>query len=248
MENIELARKITQLLNNTEVAEAHKNTFLSQLSIGQISTDEWKTFLIERFIIAEGFVGLLGRGIELSQRDGLVEVEQALVQNLQDETGVTEDGLFDESLAHSTWRQDFLRALSLNDSASQNSASSPGVRVYSETVQSLLKQEKTFVVIGAILFLESHIPHEFLHIQKGMEISFPDVFRLNDQDSEENRQYKKQARQYIDDHILHDASAHYPDLLRAVTDSIRGVEDLQDLTRGINIIAKAKIDFYISRD
>jgi hypothetical protein len=111
-------------------------------------------------------------------------------------------------------------------------------------LEGLIASTNVYLLIGAILALKVSIPAEFKRIQKARDAIFPEVFVDRHDDSEEVKLTKHRARLYIDDHIIHDAQRHYPDLLAAIKVVTLTAEAYDYVLAGMNTIKNAKQVFY----
>lgn len=147
-------------------------------------------------------------------------------------------------LSHGTWRKDFYAALGVDDAMLKTVFAKEETCEYSEVLRGLIRENDPVVMAGALMVLEGTIPREFARIKRGRDISFPDIFLDQTGDSEEMRKRKVRARLYIDDHIVHDAQSHYPDLLRVMEKYAASSEGRCRIEKGAVAIAEAKKRFY----
>lgn len=199
--------------------------------------EQWKQFSVERYTAASDFVELLRTGIETAKNLGDTEFAQTLQANLNDELGIDAKGVQHESANHETWRKNFYRAIGVSDSALAEHKTHPeawleGTRRYHEEVKKLIEEKNVLVIAGALFALEATIPTEFQKIQAGRDRRFP---HLTDDE-----------RLYIDNHIEHDKSSHYPDLQRALVKYVHNADAFNEIQRGIETIMDAKGEFYAS--
>ncbi len=194
-----------------------RHVFLARLRRHELSRAQFLTFTIQRHALAAGFVELLMVGVRNAPT---LELKQILEQNLADETG---NG--NPALAHSQWRADYLRALGV---AGLTVEPIEGVTQYECAARNLMNGSAAEIA-GAILALERSIPPEYRCIQRNRDALFPAL--------------DANARLYLDDHIVHDTHAHYPDLLRAVHTS--GLDHATVVT-GAQTVMRARIEFYNS--
>src|SRR3989338_5773463 len=196
---------LTQLIKHlNEVTEdvVLNNNFLAAMKEGRVSQDAWRTFAIQRYLSTTVFEDTLRAAIRGAQKIEDKQLEKALQENLNDETGIGKDGVQDLAHAHRTWRRDFYLALGVLDEQAKNTKPFPGTKSYMDAMAKLTREGDALACAGALLAVERLIPQEFERLQKGRDAAFHDAFANN-----------PKARLYIDDHIIHDATSHYPDLL-----------------------------------
>lgn len=233
------SEKIIADLNNAR-ATITSAQILSYLESGDASPDVWRAFGVQRALAAVPFEELLKAGIQKAETHP--QIQRALQQNLNDEIGVTASGQVANELSHATWRKDFYTALGISEDELMSAAPHPATTEYFNRLREV-ENENCFVISGAILAFEFSIPLEFKKMQTGRNKTFPEIFVAADSDSPEVRESKLRACKYIDDHIVHDAQAHYPDLLKAIEASIDTEEQLQDVLRGARAITMTKANF-----
>lgn len=207
---------------------------LHRISRGELTRTEMQAFVLQRHILAEGFVSLLETTIRAIDD---VHLQDCIAQNLGDETG---RGIKTDS--HATWRANYLHALGLDPPFTALPLA--GTTTYNETLDELISSSNAFKCAGAVLLLERTIPPEFNRIRRGLEKLFPNTFRLQSSDSEIERATKMRARLYLVDHERHDAAAHEPDLRRVLTRF--GGSAHESIVRGAELVAAAKVTFYDS--
>jgi len=231
-------REDTEAIINNPVLEAVEN--------GNLTQDEWREFAKQRYLAARHFEELLKAGIQKAQEIGDQELVEALSSNLRDEEGINAQGQPLQTGSHEKWRQDFYNALGLDDHALSSAEPFEGTVAYDSTLRQLIDKEDVHTVAGALLIQEYSIPEEFKHIQVGRDRTFPAEFVIKEGDTREQRRQKGFARLYIDHHIAHDATSHYPDLERAISKYAADPESLAKIMKGMEIIRTAKQKFYES--
>ncbi len=238
---IELKEAIQKQLSVARQEIIGANPFLQSLHL--LTPQEYITFAKGRYQAASGFEELLKAILFLAQKSQLLEISAAVQRNLNDEQGITEEGIINHELAHSTWREDFYSALGICLNDLKKEATNAGSKSYQLAMLSIIQSHSLWQMVGALLALEATIPAEFQRIQKARDKLFPKTFIINNDDSAASKARKYRARRYLDDHIVHDAHAHYPDLLQAILKEMPP-EQLSSLIKGIQQITKAKIAFY----
>jgi len=235
---VKLVKEATREFVNNEVLDAIKS--------GEFSREQWQTFAKQRYLAALSFENLLESGIVEAKRTGDTQLEETLQSNLNDELGVDESGEKVSEKAHETWRRDFYEALGVSEQDLKKSKAFNGTKTYSQTLENLIKNGDSLEIAGALLILEGSIPAEFKKIQEGRDKTFPDAFVDKLDDSEEIKERKARARLYIDDHIAHDSSSHYPDLIRALEKYVFNPDAFTRIKQGVEKIKDAKKEFYSS--
>ena len=214
-----------------------KNPTLEAIEDGKLTDEQWKQFSVERYTAARDFVELLKTGIETAEKLGDTELAETLQANLNDELGIDAKGIQREKANHETWRKNFYRAIGVLDAVLNDHKMHPkkwleGTSRYHETVKELIAEGNAFAIAGALFALEATIPTEFQKIRAGLNRQFPN---LTDDE-----------RLYIDSHIAHDASSHYPDLKRALVKYVHDADAFKEIQRGVKTIMGAKGEFYAS--
>ncbi len=231
-------REITERMIDNPVLDAVESGILTQ--------DEWREFAKQRYLAARHFEALLKAGIQKAQDAGGQELVEALASNLRDEEGIDKDGKALPTGSHEKWRQDFYNTLGLDGHVLSSAEPFEGTRQYDVTLKELVDNGNLLTVSGALLLQEYSIPEEFKRIRTGRDLTFPDQFVLQPTDPSEMRRQKGFARLYIDHHIAHDATSHYPDFERAIVKHAGNPEALAKLFGGMNVISEAKKKFYES--
>lgn len=243
-------KKAAQTLINL-VKEGNKqfvdeNPVLDAIQSGQASVDFWKTFAIQRSIAARLFEDLLKAAIQAGQRVEDKPLVQALQANLNDELGIDEQGAQHIEKAHHTWRKDFYRALGISELELETTEPSRGTKAYHRILQMLIASGDAYKMAGALLVWEGTIPHEFNKIKIGRDLTFKQIFVDAPGDTGALRDQKAKARLYIDDHITHDASSHFPMLFKALEPHTSSWGEMRRIKQGAKLIIKAKKAFYQS--
>ena len=231
-------KEITERIINNPVLDAVEN--------GELTPDEWREFAQQRYLAALHFEELLEAGIKKAQEMQDQELAKALADNLRDEQGINRYGQPLATGSHEKWRQDFYNALGLDSHALSSAEPLDGTKEYDATLKQLIDNEDTLTIAGALLIQEYSIPEEFKRIKVGRDLTFPAQFVTTDSDTPEQRRKKQAARLYIDHHIGHDATKHYPDLERAISKYSVDPESLAKIMRGMEIISNAKQRLYES--
>lgn len=212
---------------------------LDILAQGKLPKEDWIIFAVQRYLAASHFEKLLEAG--LSKAESGSPLALALQNNLNDEHGDNEEH------SHATWRKDFYNTIGATEQVIQKSVLLEGTQFYFDELTKIA-QENVLKIAGALLVLEFTIPYEFKKIQLGRDKTFENEFIDKLNDSEKLKLKKAKARMYIDDHILHDARSHYPELLSALEPYLTNHDDYVQIKEGIVWVTNAKQKFYESLD
>ncbi len=221
-----------------------RQPLLGRIQRGELTVEQWKSFAEQRYLSSLPFERLLRSGITRAEERGDRELQSVLQKNLNDELGIVEGGIQDSERSHETWRIRFYTALGLDQERLAKATPSTGTRVYTATLNTLIEDGTLGEIVGALLVLEGSIPTEFKKIKDGRDKTFKDVFSEQSTDSKDARRIKADARLYLDDHIIHDASRHYPDLLKALGNYSMDLTVLDQIRTGGDRVIAAKEVFY----
>ncbi len=205
---------------------------------------QWRIFAEQRYVAARPFDALLLAGIQAVEKAHDIELQRALQANYHDEMGIDERGTEHPKHSHEQWRRDFYGALGIDDEAFSRAIPLEGTREYVAALEDLMREGDYLKTAGALLVLEATIPTEFKQVKRGRDAAFPDVFVDTNLDTDEDRLRKKRARMYIDDHILHDAASHYPNLLSALLKYEADPAAFDRIQTGATRVTEAKKKFY----
>lgn len=208
-----------------------------------LSRAQFKLYAAQRACVATNFIGLVHRGAQLARLAGDMGLAAALQSNLDDEAGIGADGIADPDRNHRNWKIAYLNALGL----SADMAGFPLLDGTQAHVDTFLDQERNgtgLVIAGMILSLENIIPLEYRAAQIARDHLFPEIFCPSEADTDAIRAGKRRAREYIDDHIVHDARSHFPDLLAALVKYEDDLTALAQLQHGIDIVNACRKNFY----
>lgn len=240
---METSTTLIQRLNEMTTALA-AHPVLAIIGSDALSPDEWRQFAVQRYLSAMIFESLLDTAITKAAKASDTALVAALTKNQDDELGMDAEGNFDKTAAHAAWRRDFYDALGIDDDLLNAHVVSPAVKAYIEIIRSVIASGEYLVMSGALLALERFFPLEFRAMQQGRDTVFADVFLDQPADDEAKKSWRARARLYLDDHILHDANAHYPDLLKALQPHTANDADMARLLAGIDAVQRAKEAFY----
>jgi len=219
------------------------NQVIRRLSRKGLSREQYLLFAAQRGSIATNFNSLLDRGVELAKQIGDSKLEDALQSNLNDELGYNSEGRINPDLAHKKWKIDYLAALGI---AADHPNFKPlkATKSHVDTFLALEEGGNVFNIAGALLYSENIIPVEYRAATNSRDYLFPEIFCITDRDSDVQVLNKEKARRYMDDHILHDAQSHFPDLLRALETYESDVDVFQDIKKGVDLVDCARKKFY----
>lgn len=235
---------LISLINKSGEAFLRDNPFLDKLENGDLSKEEWRQFATQRYLAALPFKRLLKACEEAATKAGDSQLAEVVDDNLKDETGVDANGDFHTDLSHAEWRKDFYHALGIDDASLESASATEGTKEYEASLEGLIEKDDPVVMAGALLALEGTIPREFSRMKRGRDVTFPDAFVAQESDSNEERAQKARARLYLDDHITHDAQAHYPSLLGALEKYAASDSGRKKIEIGVQMITAAKKRFY----
>lgn len=220
------------------------NNLLERLQTGELTKEQWRTFAVQRHLAAIPFEDLLREGIAGAEQQGYPELAEVLKRNLHDETGMDDQGVQHEELAHNTWRRNFYTRLGITGAELERASATMGTKAYIDILEGIVKSGDPLVIAGALLVLEATIPTEFRKMKEGRDKTFRESFVDMEGDDDATRDTKARARMYLDDHILHDATAHFPDLLHALEQPTLTEDELDRIKAGARLITEAKKTFY----
>jgi|GEM_PF-2207643 len=213
------------------------------LSRKLLDQTQYKLYAAQRAYVATNFIRLVDKGAQLARSIGDFELAEAFQSNLNDELGVGPDGKRYEELDHRVWKTNYLLALGLK-------ADLKGFPLLSETrahVNAFLEIEATGTLLniaGTILSLENIIPLEYRAAVSSRDHLFPEIFCISPNDDAQTRQKKEIARQYLNDHIIHDSKSHFPQLLQALLKYEGDAKAMEELRAGIDIVNIHRKRFY----
>lgn len=215
---------------------------LGTIESGAISREGLKNFLIQQIVATKSFLSLFE--ILVAQRQ-FPELQAAAASNFRDETGMDVDGNYHAELAHSTWRKNFYQQIGIAEEQIDRAEPTPGTKAYFDAIAELVSEGDIGKVAGALLFFEGVIPRQFNSFKKGRDTLFRTECVDADDDTAVQRETKQAARLYLDDHIVHDAQCHFPDLLNALSIATQSSEEfLEKVKLGIAAAKIARKKFY----
>jgi pyrroloquinoline quinone (PQQ) biosynthesis protein C len=235
--------KLKDYVISENKAVVRDNVVLAALREKTLDCAQFKLFAAQRAYVATNFVRLVKKAMEMALAVGDTELAAALRANLDDELGIGPDGLVNPELNHLNWKIVYLDALGLEADVS----GFPLLEATRAHVDAFLEQEERgtlFSIAGTLLSLENIIPLEYRSAVIARDHLFPDIFCDEDKDTDDMRRQKQRARQYLDDHILHDSKSHFPDLLRALLKYECDPFAMAELKRGIDVVNTFRQRFY----
>lgn len=215
---------------------------LGAIESGEIGREGLKRFLTQQIVATKSFLSLFE--ILVAQKQ-FPELQVTAASNLRDETGMDVDGNYHAELAHSTWRKNFYQQIGIAEEQIDQAAPTPGTKAYFDAIAELVSEGDIGKIAGALLFFEGVIPRQFNSFKKGRDTLFQEECVDTDGDSAAQRETKQAARLYLDDHIVHDAQSHFPDLLNALSVATQSSEEfLEKVKLGIAAAKEARKKFY----
>ena len=219
---------------------------LGQIESGEIGREGLKSFFIQQIVATRSFLGLLE--ILVAQKQCL-ELQAAAASNLRDETGMDIEGNYHVELAHSTWRKNFYQHIGIAEDEIDCAVPTPGTTAYFDAIAEIVSEGDIGKVAGALLFFEGVIPRQFNSFKKGRDTLFREECVDTDGDDAVQREAKQKARLYLDDHIVHDAQCHFPDLLNALAIATQSSKEMAEKVKlGITLAKDARKKFYQGQD
>jgi len=208
-----------------------------------LNTTQYKLYAAQRAYVATNFIRLVEKGARLAREIGDVELAGALQSNLNDEMGMAPDGKIYDALNHRNWKINYLRSIGIEADLKDF----PLLRETRAHVDAFLEIEaggNLFSISGALLSLENIIPLEYRAAVSSRDHLFPEIFCHSDEDSEEIYHAKELAKQYLNDHIVHDSKNHFPQLLQALTKYEKDPAVATEIRAGIDLVNTYRKQFY----
>jgi hypothetical protein len=212
-----------------------------------LNRTQYKLYAAQRAYVATNFIRLVDKGARLAREIGDAELADALQSNLNDEMGMGPDGKFYDALNHRNWKINYLRSIGIEADLKDF----PLLRETHAHVNAFLDIEadgNLFSISGALLSLENIIPLEYRAAVSSRDHLFPEIFCHANGDSDEIYHKKELARQYLNDHIIHDSKAHFPQLLQALTKYEKEAAVATEIRAGIDLVNTYRKQFYQGLD
>ena len=209
----------------------------------QLNARQYKLYAAQRASVATNFVRLVVKAAAGARAIGDTALAEALEANAADELGHDENGVLHEDRNHRNWKLAYLRALSLNVERSDFPLL-PGTRAHSDAFLELEAGASVLRMAGALLSLENIIPLEYRAAIQSRDHLFPQLFCINDDDGPDTKRRKMAARQYLDDHVVHDACEHFPQLLHALDKYQDDPAAMHEIRAGIDFVNRHRKNFY----
>jgi pyrroloquinoline quinone (PQQ) biosynthesis protein C len=217
---------------------------LIQLRNGPVSKEQFLFYVTQKSYLTTNiprFIFTCIQKLEPVQNKALIKV---LIENYKDELGIDENGIARVQKAHVTWKNYFHKTLGLTCDQLDSCHAIEAARVHSERFLSYEKEASPLAMVGCFLMLERLVPLEYRAIQSARNHHFPDRFLAAEGDSERLLDRKDRAREYIDNHIAHDANFHFPLLLDALSSYTDCPQQFAEIEVGLEALVKMKLDFY----
>lgn len=237
----------SNLNNIVEAAtkEFEESKILQLIQSGMFSREQWKIFAIQRYIASLSFETSLRIAVGKAKESTDKELFLVFEMNLHDELGIDENGIQHKERMHETWRKDFYKAMEITEEELARAIPSLKTMHYQEMFQEFV-QKDILTLTGAFLFLEYSLPREFEYLQAGRDKSWRENFVEDSTDPVHVKVEKARARIFLDDHISHDRTQHYPALLHALHKYLSCASCFERIVDGIQKIKEAKKVFYNS--
>lgn len=239
-------RGFLRTLVKDSVREIQRIPFLNTVEAGKLSKQQWRDFAVQRYLSATLFIELLKAGTVKAYEVGEEEVAAILDRNWRDELGISDKGEQNTERAHALWRHDFYEAIGVRQEDLQTAVPLEGTAEYFRIVRNIIDRGDFAFIAGGILQTEATLPVEFRKLQIGRDKTFPEVFLGQPDDTPEKVSARSRAKLYLDDHIVHDARDHYPQLLGSLEKVSVDCEVATRIGAGIDRMRHAKRLFYES--
>jgi pyrroloquinoline quinone (PQQ) biosynthesis protein C len=213
------------------------------LSRKLIDRTQYKLYAAQRAYVATNFIRLVDKGAQLARAVGDVELAEAFQSNLNDELGVGADGQRHQELDHRVWKTNYLRALGLKADV-QGFPLLRETRAHVDAFLDIEAKGTLLNIAGTILSLENIIPLEYRAAVASRDHLFPEIFCFEPDDDVLTWQHKETARQYLNDHIVHDSKSHFPQLLQALLKYEGDTKAMEELRAGIDMVNTYRKRFY----
>lgn len=238
-----LALGLKEYVISENKAVVRRDPVVLALARRELNVTQYKLYAAQRAYVATNFIRLVDKGANLARAIGDVELAAALQANLNDEIGMGEDGKTHIELDHRQWKANYLHAIGIKPDVQ-------GFPLLHETrahVNAFLDIEATGTLLniaGAILSLENIIPLEYRAAISSRDHLFPEIFCSAQEDDAEARERKYVARQYLNDHVIHDSKSHFPQLLQALLKYEIDPAAMIELRAGIDLVNTFRKQFY----
>lgn len=209
----------------------------------QLNKRQYKLYAAQRASVASNFVRLVVKAADAARIAGDLQLAAALDANADDELGRDGEGRIREERNHRNWKLAYLCALGI-EAESPDFPLLPGTRAHAQAFLDLEAQAGMLRMAGALLSLENIIPLEYRAAIQSRDYLFPELFCPAPEDGAETRRYKEAARQYLDDHVVHDANEHFPQLLAALEKYQGDAAAMAEIRAGIDFVNQHRKDFY----
>jgi len=209
----------------------------------QLNARQYKLYAAQRASVATNFVRLVVKAAAGARAIGDKALAKALEANEADELGRDEHGIEHAERNHRNWKLAYLCALNLNVER-PDFPLLPSTRAHSDAFLELEASAGVLRMAGALLSLENIIPLEYRAAIRSRDHLFPQLFCIDDGDGPDTRRRKMAARQYLDDHVVHDASEHFPQLLQALEKYQDNPASMGEIRAGIDFVNRHRKNFY----
>ncbi len=209
----------------------------------QVDARQYKLYAAQRASVASNFVRLVVKAAGAARAIGDEALAAALEANADDELGRDSDGVVRQERNHRNWKVSYLRTLGI-DAEAPEFPLLPSTRAHADAFLELEAGGNMFRMAGALLSLENIIPLEYRAAIQSRDHLFPQLFCIAANDSAEGRRRKEAARQYLDDHVTHDANEHFPQLLAALEKYQDDAAAMAEICAGVDFVNAHRKRFY----
>jgi pyrroloquinoline quinone (PQQ) biosynthesis protein C len=139
-----------------------------------ITPEQWKVFLLQKYGSVAYFLDFLQKGAELC-RPHSPELSDVFLQNYQEEIGNFGGTVIDE-YSHEIWRRNSLQEFGISTEDLARVALLPSTQAHSDELVGLAKSNDFLEYCGALFFLEAFVVREMNELIKAFERTIPQMF------------------------------------------------------------------------
>ncbi|HEX7643214.1 MAG TPA: iron-containing redox enzyme family protein [Burkholderiaceae bacterium] len=209
----------------------------------QVNARQYRLYAAQRAAVANNFVRLVLKTADAARSRGDADLAAALDANADDELGRGSDGVARAEHNHRNWKLAYLNALGI-DTEAPDFPLLDETRAHADAFLELEAEAGMLRMAGALLSLENIIPLEYRAAIQSRDHLFPQLFCITPEDGEEARLGKAAARRYLDDHVVHDANEHFPQLLHALEKYQDDPAAMEEIKSGIDFVNRHRKSFY----
>lgn len=210
-----------------------------------ITPEQWKVFLVQKYGSVAYFLDFLKKGAELSKVHS-PELSEVFLQNYQEEIGNINGEIIKE-YSHETWRLDSLREFGITPDDLTRVTLLPSTQAHSNALVELTKSDDFLEYCGALFFLEAFVVREMIELIKAFERTIPDMFPKGAY-KVANAPYN--THEYWYNHRIHDVN-HFKEIKLGLQNYFAKNQDRADMNEarvlsGIAKVSTAKLYLYDS--